>query len=153
MSYQRHKNNFAAAAGRQQPRIRLMRSLAVLVGLIIVIAIVAGVLFHSSGRKADYEKLIGKWVRPDGGYVISIHNIDSRGQVQAAYFNPNPINVSKAMATSEVGKIKLFVELRDVGYPGSKYNLTYNPREDMLQGTYFQAQIQQLYQVFFRRMK
>lgn len=100
-----------------------------------------------------FEKLIGQWVRPDGGYVIRITSVNPDGQVQAAYFNPNPINVSKAMVTRDVGRIKVFVELQDEGYPGSNYNLTYDPVSDMLFGTYFQAQAQQIYEVAFQKNK
>lgn len=128
-------------------------------GLIIGIAVIAGVLFyfsvppHDSQAQKNATNLIGNWMRTDGDYVIRISSINPDGQVQAAYFNPNPINIAQANAFSQDDTIKFFVELRDVGYPGSKYELLYYPDQDILQGTYFQAQIQQLYNVVFQRMK
>src|SRR5690242_6383851 len=42
------------------------------------------------------SKLTGKWVRPDGGYVLELKSVGSGGKMDAAYFNPRPINVSRA---------------------------------------------------------
>jgi hypothetical protein len=55
--------------------------------------------------------------------------------------------------THEGEKMKVLVELRDTGYPGSVYTLTYNPKEDVLVGVYFQAAVKQNFDVFFTRMK
>ena len=67
------------------------------------------------------------WRRADANYVLEIHRIAADGQIDAAYFNPRPIHVSKALAMSEAGRAKVMVELRDRLYPGSFYTLTYNP--------------------------
>ena len=45
----------------------------------------------------------------------------------------------------------LFVELRDVNYPGSTYRLIYDGGRDVLTGTYFQALQQQTFEVEFVR--
>lgn len=103
--------------------------------------------------KTSFQVLKGKWLRPDGGYVIDITAIDDSGKMQAAYLNPGPINVSKAQATQDGSVTKVFIELRDTGYPGSTYTLTYDPRNDRLQGIYFQAAMQQSFDVYFVRMK
>jgi len=103
--------------------------------------------------KSGFEVLEGRWLRPDGGYIIQIRAIDGNGKIDAGYFNPRPINVSKAQATKESGKIKVFVELNDVGYPGSTYTLTYDPKEDVLRGIYYQAAMKQSFDVYFTRMK
>lgn len=103
--------------------------------------------------KGIFEALQGRWRRPDGGYVIDIKNIDSAGVMDAAYFNPRPIRVARAQATQEGQIIKVFVELRDVGYPGSTYTLTYDPQTDRLNGVYFQAAMQQSFDVTFFKMK
>jgi len=100
-----------------------------------------------------FDMLKGRWLRPDGGYIIQIRAIEGSGKIDAGYFNPRPINVSKAQATKESGKIKVFVELTDVGYPGSTYTLTYDPKEDVLRGIYFQAALKQNFDVYFTRMK
>ena len=71
--------------------------------------------------------------------------------MDAAYFNPGPIHVAKAEASQEGAVTKLFIELRDVNYPGSTYTLVYDAASDRLTGIYFQAVLQQRYEVFFVR--
>jgi hypothetical protein len=73
--------------------------------------------------------------------------------MDATYSNPNPINVSKAEVAVEGGALKLFIELRDVGYPGSTYTLTYLPAGDRLTGVYYQAAIQQKFDIVFQRAR
>lgn len=159
MNHRKNKSNSKVITSQALPSIRLFKKNAVLMGLITVIVVVAGVFIIFSkqliGRQAqaDYKKLIGDWGRPDGDYIIRISSIYPDGQVHAAYFNPNPINVGQANASFRKNAVNLFVELRDQGYPGSKYNLTYNPGKDILEGTYFQAQIQQYYDVIFQRIR
>jgi hypothetical protein len=97
--------------------------------------------------------LKGRWQRPDGGYVIEIKNIDQLGKMEVAYFNPRPIHVAKADAARDGSTIKVFIELRDVFYPGSTYHLTYDPKSDQLKGTYFQAALKQTFEVVFDRLK
>ena len=101
----------------------------------------------------ELAKLVGKWERPDGGYVLEIKGVDSSGKAEVAYYNPNPINVSRAAAWRDKGATKLVVELRDVGYPGCTYTLEHNPQSDQLFGQYFQAAQQQTYEVVFFRVK
>jgi hypothetical protein len=103
--------------------------------------------------KTKFEPLKGRWVRPDGGYVVDIKEVDARGKMVAAYFNPRPINVSRAEAAMAGATIKVFIELRDINYPGATYNLTYDPGSDQLKGIYFQPLLQQNFEVFFVRMK
>jgi hypothetical protein len=103
--------------------------------------------------RPEFAKLAGKWERPDGGYVLEIKGVDAAGTMQAAYFNPNPINVSQAAALYKDGATKVFVELRDANYPGCTYSLTYDPQSDQLYGQYFQASMQQTFDVTFARMK
>ena len=66
------------------------------------------------------------------------------------YFNPRPINVSKAEAYFEQPP-RLFIELQDAGYDGSNYNLTYDIQNDVLRGNYYQATYGQTYAVIFMR--
>jgi hypothetical protein len=73
--------------------------------------------------------------------------------MQAAYFNPRPINVSQAEISRKNGGLEVFVELRDTGYPGSTYTLVYDPQQDMLSGIYYQASIGQSFEVIFVRTK
>ncbi|MFC1834605.1 hypothetical protein ACFL2Q_07715 [Thermodesulfobacteriota bacterium] len=111
---------------------------------------------ESSGKgrvKDGFRELTGRWRRPDGGYVIDIKEVDSTGKMDVAYSNPKPINVSRAEATQEGSTTKVFIELRDAGYPGCTYTLTYDPQTDQLKGIYFQAAIQQNFKVIFFRLK
>jgi hypothetical protein len=101
----------------------------------------------------EMSTLTGRWVRSDGGYAIVIKSVDPSGKADATYFNPNPINVSKAEVSVEGGSLRLFIELRGVGYPGSTYTLTYVPTGDRLTGAYFQAALQQTFAVVFQRAR
>jgi len=99
----------------------------------------------------DFDRLVGNWVRPDGGYVIEISKIYPNGKVDAAYFNPRSIHVSRSTVSEKDGIIELFIELQGQGYPGSTYTLRYNPAYDAMVGIYFQAVIQQPFDVIFQR--
>ena len=100
----------------------------------------------------EFEKLKGKWLRPDGGYVLEIKKLLPENALEAAYYNPNPIHVGKAKLYKERGFVKVFVELQDVNYPGSTYTLIYDKENDQLCGVYYQATQQQEYQIAFERM-
>jgi hypothetical protein len=107
-------------------------------------------------EKKDFDQaqqLAGQWVRPDGGYILELREIKTDGSLKAAYFNPQPIKVFNARWSRSEGTINLFVELRDVNYPGSKYNLQYNPASDRLKGTYFQAVERRTFNIEFVRVK
>lgn len=101
----------------------------------------------------ELVKLVGKWQRPDGGYIVEIKSVDESGKLDVAYFNPNPIHVSRAVAWRDKGTSKLIVELHDINYPGSTYTLEYNPQSDQLFGQYFQAALRETFEVVFSRLK
>ena len=103
--------------------------------------------------KTEFQKLRGQWRRPDGGYILAIRNIADSGALEAAYFNPNPIHVAKAEASQQDSVTRVFIELRDVNYPGSTYTLTYEPSSDQLRGIYYQAVERQRFEVVFVRMQ
>lgn len=103
--------------------------------------------------KLEFQRLLGRWVRPDGGYILEIRSVDGMGRLDVAYLNPRPINVSRAEASMEGTATKVFVELRDEGYPGSTYTLVYDSRRDLLIGIYYQAQMGQKFEVVFVRAK
>ena len=103
--------------------------------------------------QTEFQILEGKWVRPDGGYVLELKSIKKDGSLTAAYFNPRPIRVFRSEASKKDGAITLFVELRDVNYPGSTYRLRYDAAADRLTGTYFQAVERQTFRVEFVRVK
>jgi hypothetical protein len=93
------------------------------------------------------------WRRADGGYTIDIGSVESGGKLTAAYFNPRPLNVAKAEASLEGTTLWVFIELRDVNYPDSTYQLTYDATDDRLKGNYFQAALREICDVYFVRLK
>ena len=108
---------------------------------------------NQSKKQPDVQRLAGRWVRPDGGYILELQEIKKDGSLRAAYFNPRPIKVFSAKWSRTEGKIDLFVELRDVNYPGSTYNLRYESKTDRLKGIYFQAVERQTFEIQFIRAK
>jgi hypothetical protein len=100
-----------------------------------------------------FDALQGRWVRPDGGYVINIRGVAAGGKLDASYANPNPLPFARAEATRDGKTIKLFFELRAGGYNGSTYTLIYDPANDILRGVYYQAVAQQKFDVYFTRTR
>ena len=106
----------------------------------------------SSEALPSFEKLKGRWLRAEGSYIVEVRSVEASGKMNTAYFNPRPINVAKAEAMKAGEDLKVFVELRDVNYPGSTYTLTYQPATDRLAGTYFHAVSGQNMDVEFSRL-
>ena len=102
---------------------------------------------------SEFQKLKGRWRRPDGGYIMEFKSIAPNGSMDAAYFNPRSIHVARAEASRDGDATKVFIELRDVNYPGSTYSLTYDPASDQLKGIYYQAVERQRFEVVFERIK
>lgn len=111
----------------------------------------AGATTAAAPAAGNVAKVKGRWLRPDGGYILAITAIEADGRAEAGYFNPNPIKVAWATVATEGADLKVKVELRDQNYPGCLYKLTYVADKDRLVGTYFQAQMQQTYDVEFVR--
>jgi len=107
----------------------------------------------ASVSETPFGVLQGRWVRPDGGYTVTIKGVDAAGRLDAAYANPNPLPFSKAEARREGSTIKVFLELRAGGYNGSTYTLAYDAANDVLKGVYFQAVAQQQFNVTFMRAR
>ena len=128
------------------------RKFFIAITVVLVAGIVAAVTLLR-GANDGFDKLNGRWLRPDGGYILEIRAVDASGKIDAVYLNPRPINIAKAEATRDGTALKVFVELRAPNYPGSTYTLTYDREHDQLQGIYFQAVQQQRFDVEFVRMK
>jgi len=63
----------------------------------VVLAVgVAVSAMPSRGAPGGFEMLKGRWLRPDGGYIIEIRGVDPSGKIDAVYLNPRPINVARA---------------------------------------------------------
>lgn len=97
------------------------------------------------------RKLLGRWVRSDGGYTLELRSADLSGVVDAGYFNPKSIHVSRAVWMQGGGGFQVAVELNDVGYPGATYLLTYDAQNDRLTGKYTQPAMQQSFDIEFAR--
>jgi len=119
-------------------------------GLIVLLGMNILALAQS---KPDLAILKGRWVRPDGGYVIEITHIEAGGRMAAAYYNPNPIHVARAEAALSGAAVTVFMELRGPGYPGSTYTLIHDPKSDQLKGIYHHAGLQADFEVVFVRDK
>lgn len=113
----------------------------------------AGSASSRDSTPAGYAPLVGNWVRPDGGYVLSVSGVGADGAATASYFNPQPIRVARAEARREDGHVGLFVEFDHPNYPGSTYTLAYDPATDTLKGIYYQALQQARYDVEFVRQR
>lgn len=120
--------------------------------------LIAGVLLTPAAHaqapvESGFGVLVGRWGRPDGGYVITIKGADADGKLDAAYANPRPLPFAKAQALRDGKTINLYFELRAGGYDGSNYKLVYDAATDMLMGVYYQAVAQQKFDVYFVRAK
>ena len=104
-----------------------------------------------SAANAGVNALKGNWVRPDGGYSIAIKSIGADGQLEAMYFNPNPLPFARAQAVQKGTALRVSLELRAGGYSGSTYELTYDSATDRLTGVYYQAVAKQSYEIYFVR--
>jgi hypothetical protein len=105
----------------------------------------------SVASESGFDILLGRWVRPDGGYMITIRGVDPDGKLDAAYANPRPLPFAEARASRDGKTIKLFFELRAGGYNGSTYTLIYDPANDLLYGIYYQAVARQSFNIYFER--
>jgi uncharacterized protein (DUF2147 family) len=105
------------------------------------------------GGKNQYQLLEGKWVRPDGGYVLQLRNVESSGELKASYYNPKSINVGTSNWKVDDKNLTVFIELRDINYQGSTYTLKYDPDSGRLKGKYFQAPTGRTYDVEFVRVQ
>ena len=107
----------------------------------------------SSDQSLASKALTGSWLRADGTYTVKILEVQPEGQMEAAYFNPDPINVGRSGWLIQEEELQIYVELQDENYPGSLYQLTYDEEKKILVGTYYQALYQQTYEVYFNKVK
>lgn len=117
---------------------------------IIVLILIALAIFSCSNN-SNVEDIKGKWVRPDGGYILEISEILDDKNLKASYFNPSDIKISVATYEVVKGDIKIHIEFDHKDYRGSKYNLTYDTEKGILSGAYYQATMGQTYNIVFIR--
>jgi hypothetical protein len=101
--------------------------------------------------QSGIERLVGRWLRTDGSYVIEVRAARADGRLEASYFNPRPINVARAEWRRASDGLGIFIELRDVNYPGSTYRLRHAVDKDRLVGEYFLAVTRETFPVQFVR--
>ena len=121
--------------------------------LIIIIVPAIWFLFLNKDSDVDMasEKLAGSWLRSDGTYTITISDVKEDGIMKAAYNNPKPIHVEKALWNAKDDVLQVYVEMNDENYRGSYYKLTYDEQSDQLIGSYYQAVSRQTYDVYFTK--
>ena len=100
----------------------------------------------------ERSDFFGNWLRQDGTYRLTVSK-GKDGAVTAKYFNPDPIKVESTSFREEDGFTILTVVLRDEGYPGSTYQLSYDSSYRILAGSYLMPQSGQRHQVYFNRTK
>jgi hypothetical protein len=127
------------------------------INIIILAFILAGTFYPLATETAisaehpDFTKIVGEWVRPDGGYIVHVRDVKSDGSADVGYFNPAKINVAAASVSYWKGLVKLLIKLQDKGYPGSTYTLYYYADKDTMAGFYYQAVMRQTFEVVFTR--
>jgi len=133
--------------------VAVQKAFWLLLGMSLALLVPTPAMAQSKRAEVAAEGLVGRWIRPDGGYVLEIRSAQADGKLDAAYLNPRSIKVSRAEWRREEGRLLVFVELRDVNYPGSTYNLRFVPDKDSLVGAYYQAVQKQTFDVEFVRQK
>lgn len=131
----------------------VLLSTAALTVSLIPLPAQAQVKAEAPAAQADgvFAALPGRWVRPDGGYVIQIKGVGVDGALDATYFNPTALPFALARASQDGAMLRLSFELRAGGYGGSTYELAYDPATDSLKGVYYQAVAKQRFEVAFAR--
>jgi len=122
---------------------------------IIIIPVAYYFIFHMNKDEITIEDaseyLVGSWQRMDGNYRIEITAVGDEGLLDAGYFNPGPINVGKSGWRVHEKVLQVFIQMDDVNYPGSFYDLKYNKEKNILHGTYYQAVAKETYNISFKR--
>ena len=123
----------------------------VVIFFVFIAAIFYFLFFMNSNDSPQHLK--GIWIRTEGGYKIEIIEVKDDGKLDAAYYNPNPINVGRSEWRIQNKTLQLYVELQDKNYPGSLYKLTFDEKTETLKGTYYQAVAGQTFEVHFTKEK
>ena len=133
--------------------LRCLLSLIVFVAVMMTAAAVGAADAPAGQTPADPVQIEGIWQRMDGEYILELRNPTFDGRLEATYLNPRPIHVARSGWVVKDGDLLVLVELRDQGYPGSTYTLAYRQEADQLVGIYFQAAVQQRFEVVFKRIE
>lgn len=115
----------------------------------LIIAAAGGVTVRAEDM--DFARIVGKWVRPDGGYTLHVRQARADGSVDIGYYNPKEIHIAQADVRLWKGMVMLYIRFDDEGYQGSTYKLFYYAEKDALAGFYYQAVQDRTYEVVFLR--
>lgn len=134
--------------------IKPKRKRGLLLFAILVLIPIMWFFFFNIGGETEQvgNQIIGKWLRYDGVYTIEIKSVNKNGTLEAAYFNPNPIEVGTAKWFMKDKKLNVFIELEGP-YQKSQYKLVYSEKENTLAGTFYQAIAKETYNVYFNKVK
>jgi predicted small lipoprotein YifL len=105
----------------------------------------------TKNTKSEFNALVGRWHRPDVGYMLQIRSVAADGTLDVIYSAPRLVQVGKAVATQSGGKVQVVMELADPALAGCKYTLTLDPQGGRLNGLYHQAALNENYDIFFVR--
>jgi len=125
----------------------------VLTTLLVCLALQALICSGASAEPFNFNVVSGKWARTDGNYTLVVRDVTADGAAVVEYFNPGNIHVAESSVGTQDGLVKLFVKLQDRGYPGSTYTLYYFAEKDALVGFYYQAAMDQTFEVILLRKK
>ena len=107
---------------------------------------------ESTGDNAGlHVHITGEWLRTDGNYTLNVEKFNTDSTVNAFYYNPRPIHIAETRWKVQDDHVFFFIKFDDEGYPGSYYSLGYLPEEDRLYGFYYQAVMNQEFEVIFER--
>ena len=72
--------------------------------MLLSFVVLACSLVHAAPPKAEASgailaTLVGKWVRPGGGYVTTIKGVDAEDKLDGMYANPDSLPFSKVRAS------------------------------------------------------
>lgn len=129
--------------------IRITASVVALLAICLVFQ--AMMAMPAPAQPLNFKVVAGEWARTDGPYTLRVQNVTSDGSADVTYFNPGEIHVAESRVSTQKGLIKLYVKLQDEGYPGCTYTLYYYTEEDALAGFYYQAAMDQTFEVIFLR--
>jgi hypothetical protein len=58
------------------------------IGIIVIILAWAVIPQDAAAAEPDFKVIIGEWIRPDGGYVVRVRDVNPDGSVEARCLNP-----------------------------------------------------------------
>jgi hypothetical protein len=114
-----------------------------------------GAQLEEAGRVAwpGFQVLKGRWRAQDARGVIDIQHIDPTGSMEVQYFDPEPVQVTKAQAARDGQLTKILLKLSNPSSPCCIYDLTYDSGSDRLKGVYWQKTDPKSTEVVFIRAK